>query len=204
MSFRVARTYGEGELLVRASDGHDQFTLEIASDKGAYRVSRNGKTLGPPNEGTLAAWINGVRMTVSLVDCQFLVALEDRPIVAVDYAWQPGPAPGTSQPLGIGSRSLGVEIDQLKVYRDIYYTQPPGPKPSWGFDRPVRLGKDEYFVLGDNSPVSDDSRNWVAGPGVPSKLVVGKPFLVHLSGRRVGLLGGRFQVPDPREIRYIR
>jgi signal peptidase I len=204
MTFRVVRTYGDGEFLVRVSDGRDQFTLEIHSDKREYRVYRNGKRLGPPHEGAVSAWEPGVRMTVLLVDCQFLVALEDRSVVAVPFAWPTGPPPGTSRPLWIGSRSLGAEVEDLRVYRDTYFDRPPGPRARWGFERPVRLGKDEYFVLGDNSPISDDSRNWAAGPGVPWKLVVGKPFLVHLSGRRVGLLGGRFQVPDPREIRYIR
>jgi signal peptidase I len=204
MSFRVARTFGEGEFLVRASDGREEFTLEIDSNKREYRVCRNGKPLGSHYEGTVSAWSHGVRMMVSLVDCQFLVALEDRPVAAVRYAWQDGPPPGTPRPLWIGSRSLGVEIEDLKVYRDTYYGRPPGPKARWAFEKPVRLRNDEYFVLGDNSLVSEDSRNWPAGPGVPSRLLLGKPFLVHLSGRRIRLLGGRFQVPDPRQIRYIR
>jgi signal peptidase I len=37
-----------------------------------------------------------------------------------------------------------------------------------------QLGENEYFVLGDHSAVSDDSRSWLHGPGLPAALLVGK------------------------------
>jgi hypothetical protein len=35
------------------------------------------------------------------------------------------------------------------------------------------LGAAEYFVLGDNVPLSEDSRHWTE-PGLPRKLLLGK------------------------------
>jgi len=71
----------------------------------------------------------------------------------------------------------------------------------------VRLGPDDYFVLGDNSPISNDSRFWSDGPVVKGSMFVGRPFLVHIPGQVVPLqVFGRSVcwVPDPRRIRYIR
>jgi signal peptidase I len=50
-----------------------------------------------------------------------------------------------------------------------------GDHPEQGTDH-WRLGRNEYFVLGDNEAISDDSRNWAAGPGLDAELLVGKPF----------------------------
>lgn len=67
-----------------------------------------------------------------------------------------------------------------------------------------RLSADEYFVVGDNPPLSDDSRTWSAGAGVAAQLIVGQPVIVHAPRRLVVLWGYRFHVPDLTAIRYIR
>ena len=49
--------------------------------------------------------------------------------------------------------------------------------PAWGCTgHPIRLSKSEYFVLGDNSSVSSDSRFW--GP-VPVGDAIGVGRLIY-------------------------
>lgn len=83
---------------------------------------------------------------------------------------------------------------------DIRYDNVPG------FPTPVqwKLAADEYFVLGDNPSISDDSRCWTFGAGVPSQLIVGKPFIVHFPSRTTSWYGRPVHVPDLAAIRYIR
>jgi signal peptidase I len=45
--------------------------------------------------------------------------------------------------------------------------------PTW------QLGPDEYFVVGDNSAASDDSRTWVSPGGLDARLLVGRPLGVR-------------------------
>jgi hypothetical protein len=129
--------------------------------------------------------------------------------VSLSHRFSPSPTPfhPTSRPLAIGSQGLGIEVWDLKLYRDIYYTPlrgaPPGGAERFAQTPQYRLGADEYFVLGDNSPQSSDSRERFDAPGIPRKLLIGKPFMVYFPGRLVGV-GGGFQVPDPARIRYIR
>ncbi len=100
-------------------------------------------------------------------------------------------APGDLAPARIGSSGAKLAINRLRVYRDIYYiaakdsmrvsdfdgivadyrTPPPADllsNPSqWDYIARRRaiefpLAKDQFFVMGDNSPQSSDARLWDA------------------------------------------
>jgi signal peptidase I len=56
---------------------------------------------------------------------------------------------------------------------DRRYDDTADPQTGW------RIGPYEYFVLGDNGAISDDSRNWRPRPGVDAKLLLGRPLGVR-------------------------
>ncbi|NOY35371.1 MAG: signal peptidase I [bacterium] len=51
----------------------------------------------------------------------------------------------------------------------------------------IKVGKNEYFVMGDNREASFDSRNWGA---VPEKLIVGRAFVRLWPVNKLGLFPG--------------
>lgn len=67
--------------------------------------------------------------------------------------------------------AVAVDLDDLRVDRDLHYTG----RGDLGVLEPMVLGPDEYFVLGDNSAISADSREW--GP-VRADQVVGRASAV--------------------------
>lgn len=58
---------------------------------------------------------------------------------------------------------------------------------SGGMQKPARFElkdetndlEDQFFVLGDNSPQSSDSRAWTESPAVPRRLLIGKAFFIY-------------------------
>jgi signal peptidase I len=132
----------------------------------------------------------------------------------------PIPTVADLAPAAIAVRNVGVVASDLVLKRDIYYTQSPGridygqvweeryPRtPTELFDflsdpsrfpnlgrvsslRDYAVGPNHYFMLGDNSPRSKDSRGWgnddsLWDPSgrrsweVPRPLVTGKAFYVY-------------------------
>jgi signal peptidase I len=64
--------------------------------------------------------------------------------------------------LHIGARRAQLTLGQVELLRDIHYLALPSSAGSGrdGMSGPTILSSDEFFVLGDNSPVSDDSRHF--------------------------------------------
>lgn len=79
-------------------------------------------------------------------------------------------------PIGIHLYDGKAELADLTVYRDTYYASFNEEHGIAEPIEPVKLKEDEIFVLGDNVPVSVDSRYW--GP-VPLRLLVGRPIGVR-------------------------
>jgi hypothetical protein len=107
-------------------------------------------------------------------------------------------------PVRFGARGLTARVGRLKLFRDVYYTE---SRSRHAVNHPYELNDDEYFVLGDNSPVSHDSRRWDK-PVVQRSLLIGKPFLVHLPSKpgnlRLGKREMQLRIPDWERIRFLK
>jgi len=64
------------------------------------------------------------------------------------------------------------------------------------------LGRGEYFMLGDNSSNSEDSRYWSI-PGVPERNILGRPLLLHQPSRWTTIGGWDVQSIDWKRVRWI-
>jgi signal peptidase I len=132
-----------------------------------------------------------------------LIAVDGKE-VAAPFDLKPAAKRGeVSRPVQFGARGCRVEVRNLRLFHDIYYT----PAGRNGTREPTRLGPTEYFMLGDNSGNSQDSREWSV-PGVPEADFIGKPFLVHQPLRLARVaVGGRervFQTLDWSRLRWLR
>ena len=76
--------------------------------------------------------------------------------------------------MGIALDGLSAVIRRLQVFRDLHYLDPQGLGRDWSTAAP--LGNDEVLVLGDNVPISRDSRHWPQ-PGVPRDQILGPVLL---------------------------
>jgi hypothetical protein len=173
-----------GQLRVVIDGGTGRFDLSCDTDH-KIELRQNGRLLAaellaattiPP--GSAAEW------TFSLFDRQALVAVDDRVVLVVPYEARDGVA----RPGKVAVYGLRGTIREPTVWHDAYYEYRYGDRPLNASVAPAsgapegatwRLGPREFFVLGDNAEISDDSRSWLAGPGLDAKLLFGKPLGVR-------------------------
>jgi signal peptidase I len=103
------------------------------------------------------------------------VFLDGRPVERLTNVAVP-PRLDPLMPIKIVMLKGRAELADLTVYRDTYYSSVNEEHEIADPMGSIRLGDDEIFVLGDNVPVSVDSRHW--GP-VPLRLLVGRPIGVR-------------------------
>ncbi len=203
LCFRLEAIAGQGKFFTRAIDGKDVFQVEIDPPSGVYRATRNGREISPENNGFVPN-NKSLDVTVSLLDRQFLLAINNRTVFCLPLDDPISKTEPTSQPFAIGVEQLGTDVADLRIYRDVYYTHPIGWDSRRGQDQPVQLAGNEYFVLGDNSSISEDSRTWPSRFPIVDDLLIGKPLMIIFPAKSFTIGPWQFQVPDPGRIGYIR
>ncbi|HPM23776.1 MAG TPA: S26 family signal peptidase [Phycisphaerae bacterium] len=130
--------------------------------------------------------------------------------------------------LRIAAENTRAALRHVLIERDVYYTSEVhgGERVAVGLqDRPIQLGPDEYFVLGDNSPNSLDGRfafsradQEPVGPHlqaelergvfhagtVPADQLIGRAFFVYWPGFLPLTPNGLNVLPDLGRTRWIR
>lgn len=119
------------------------------------------------------------------------------------------------RPVGIrlAAQDLDLDLRRLRIDRDVHYTRSSYCERAYA-GRPFTLRADEYFVLGDNSPDSHDSREWTeGGPHLPADYrpgtvradqIVGQAAFVYLPGLLPLDRRGRWFIPDLGRVRFVR
>jgi signal peptidase I len=191
---------GAGSFAARLGDGGDFVSAEVPVGPGAATLTAGADVA--TGSGRLVPGRTH-HLEFAFVDRRASLAIDGQEVVPpLDLAAKVGRG-AVRKPLQLGARGALVRVKNLRLFRDIHY-RADGAN---GTKSPCRLGPGEYFMLGDNSPDSHDSRGW-AVPGVPGRDLVGKPFLVHQPVRpgRV-TVGGRertVQTVDWDRLRWLR
>lgn len=178
------------------TDARSEFLIKIDGQEQTLAIVQDGLQI---YRAALAEDVTKAAIVceVALCDQQVLLAFGGREIATVIYTPPRRPPRPTSRPVAIGTQGGELEVWDLMVLRDVYYT--PGIHGR-GDPSQDLLANDEYFMLGDNSQHSGDSREW-QHPGVSADDLLGKPFAAFPGFVAPG--GRQFQVPDFNRFRYI-
>lgn len=199
---------GQGEFLIEMSDGAGTYTWSLDSEARQCRLSAGAGEPVRTTDLPARFLTDNVKLEMSLIDRQVVCALDGK---LVFEPWElsitPPAKTAPRRQVRLGADGIRLHVASLKLYRDIYYTaEGTSSERTWNLRK--SRAANEFFVLGDNSPVSVDTRLWDPGIALTDNLLMGKPFLVHLPARTAGLkIGnwqGRLRVPDLSRIRYIR
>lgn len=225
MSFRLITRTHLFEFVLAGSIAEVRYRPVESNDESQF-IARKSGTIRPFRAGEVR------RVECWHVDQSMKLFVDDELIVELEYEWDAakrlllatGSTTGwhASEPdLEWRFENAGVTLHHLRVDRDLYYEPAQlnsieGPAFGTHPDNFAILGPDHFFMCGDNSPASSDSRKWdpphplVKAQIDPTRFVVhrrlliGKAFFVYFPAP-YGLSpdGARF-VPDFGNLRFIR
>ena len=195
--FPHASKDGQGRLLVGAAIGYfgdawERATtlidagVDVATGRATLAISGEDAADFQPTAATGIRGPGRHELRYSNCDNQLLLWVDGR-LVSFDASTayderlrNHKAADGDLQPIGIASVGAALEISDLNVMRDIYYIAlketPYREHAHVDFD----LEEDQFFVLGDNSAFSKDSRLWGHDNHyVPRELLIGKALFIY-------------------------
>ena len=214
----VVTATAAGRFACRLTDGADAVTAAVPvgrSPRPAATITHDGGETASTAEGVVLSAGSTYRFEFSFVDRRAILAIDGKPFgKPADLPAPSRPRPAIDvkhplRPLRLEARGCRLVLRNVRLYRDTHYTADAGGHACFdaaGRPTPAVLGRDEYFMLGDNSSNSQDARKWPT-PGVPEGEIIGKPFLVHQPLRPGRMtIGGRerhYQTVDWSRLRWL-
>lgn len=203
LTLTLKNVRGPGCFAMELLNSSNRFTVTLDFTQRECRLTRNNDPIpvrvGPLNPSHSE---QDFHLEFSTFDSQVAVAINSKEAFAPFAFETRGDTKSVTLPARFGVSQLACDVVDVELSRDVYYTPVQNPDSVT-----TQLGSDEFYVLGDNSPVSVDSRVW-DDPAVPKRALIGKPLFVHLpsSTKRI-LWNGKahdFRVPDFARSRIIR
>ena len=201
LAVRVIPQEKSGEITVRLGKYKRKYAAHLNfAGKCTIRNEYNDKLLAERKISPLSM-NQPVEMSFAVVDHSLELQIDetrliyDGPNDPKDWGYEPKrrkPILPSVEIIGKGGRFL---LENIILSRDIHYTNSAGPsKPGRGTEgNPFTLREDEYFVLGDNSTQSYDSRFWEGnssneyrGGIVPREYIIGKAYKIYWPPERSG------------------
>jgi signal peptidase I len=159
--------FGRADVLeIRGHDGFAWHTLRADGKQRRLTLWRSDQKVREVAWNKTQAQWSG-QWEFALVDRQVIVAVNGTELLrSVSEPPDPNgehgsrPREAVLRPLAVRSTPQHVELTERRVLRDIHYLHPHGNSRRW---QGSKLGPDEYLVLGDNVPISQDGR-WQQRP----------------------------------------
>ncbi len=124
--------------------------------------------------------------SLASVDSTGRITVDGEPVITVAWELTSDEAPLYTNASGVFFQGTGssILVRDVDIKRDIYYPAHLGRPDSVNMEPfMVKVPEGDYFGLGDNSPISNDSREWGS---IPRENVLGKAFFVFWPLRRIG------------------
>jgi len=177
----VVQAATAGEVKVEIDSDDQRFTAHLAVGQPGLALAVNNQVVARAEAQLMPGHAH--RFTFQHVDGTLALFLDGK--LVVQYVPEPQSIPPEipeeqrASGVRLAVRDTAAEFRGVQLYRDTYYTIISAPHglngPGYGMQSEVRIPDDAYFMLGDNSANSHDSRAWGC---VPAANILGKAFII--------------------------
>lgn len=159
-----------GILVINLTEESDTFQVRVGLDRldrGRIFLNHLRGSSGPPVAGSLTqltprTWIPVV---FENLDNQVSLWIDGKLVLEYPYLSNtPSPVGSIGERVSFGATGTVLRFRSIRIDRDVTYTQrgdrsAPG-RLGWGLGQRLTLSPDEYYLLGDRSEISEDSRSF--------------------------------------------
>jgi signal peptidase I len=183
LELTVLGAKANASVVLRIEDDEHDFLLRLPAGRaGKAELLDAGRLVA---ERPFAGLTQGAMGRVVLENYDDLVSANVNGQVIMSHPYEGNPRPARRERcVAFGARGAQVAFHRVRVARDIYYLS---EEDLDGNPRTYQLDDRGYFVLGDNSAGSYDSRLWPSCE-VPAKHLMGEAFAIFWPIHDISLL----------------